>query len=303
MSITITDLSKVYGNAFRGVRALNRVTLTIPGGMFGLLGPNGAGKTTLMRILAGILRPSSGQVHVGAYDATTDAGRAAIKRDLGYLPQELGVYPDLSAREFLDYIGILKGLDDAKARARNVDQLIEMVGLSEDANRKLKTFSGGMKRRVGIAQALLNDPRLLIVDEPTAGLDPEERIRFRNVLADAAVERTVILSTHILEDIAQTCRRMAVLHEGRILFDGTTASLLDAARGHVWSLATPLGGHPAGDATVVSTLHLGDSIHYRVVGPPSDGDSPIPADPTLEDGYIWLMREQRAARRPTHAPS
>ena len=296
MSITITDLSKVYGAAFSSVRALDGVTLTIPRGMFGLLGPNGAGKTTLMRILAGILRPTSGEVRVGAYDATTDAGRTAIKRMLGYLPQELGVYPDLTAREFLDYIGILKGLDDARARARSVGDLLEMVGLSEAANRKLKTYSGGMKRRVGIAQALLNDPRLLIVDEPTAGLDPEERIRFRNVLADAAAERTVILSTHILEDIAQTCQRMAVLHEGRILFDGVTSRLIDAARGHVWSVATPLGGRPAGDATVVSTLHLGDSVQYRVVGAAGDESQAVAAEPSLEDGYIWLMRERRSAR-------
>jgi ABC-type multidrug transport system ATPase subunit len=176
-----------------------------------------------------------------------------------------------------------------------------MVGLSEAANRKLKTFSGGMKRRVGIAQALLNDPRLLIVDEPTAGLDPEERIRFRNVLADAAAERTVILSTHILEDIAQTCRRMAVLDEGRILFDGTTSMLIEAARGHVWSVTTPFGGRPVGDATVVSTLHLGDTVQYRVVGVPDGGSQAIPADPNLEDGYIWLMRERRAIRERAQA--
>src|SRR5579872_2937137 len=212
MKIEIGNLNKVYRG---GVRALEGINLSIPGGMYGLLGPNGAGKTTLMRILAGILRPSSGRLCIGGYDYETEKGRVEVKRLLGYLPQEMGVYPDLNAREFLDYVAILKGMDDRRARSRRVDELLEIVSLTAVARRKLKTFSGGMKRRVGIAQALLNDPRLLIVDEPTAGLDPEERIRFRNVLADAAAERTVILSTHILEDIAQTCQRMAVLHEGR----------------------------------------------------------------------------------------
>src|SRR5579872_2022134 len=212
MEITLHQLNKVYRG---GVQALNNVDLTIPNGMYGLLGPNGAGKTTLMRILAGILRATSGDITVGGFDGNTEKGRTEIKRMLGYLPQDLGVYPDLSAREFLDYVGILKGMDDRRSRQKRVAELLETVALADVVNRKLKTYSSGMKRRIGIAQALLNDPKLLIVDEPTAGLDPEERIRFRNVLADAAAERTVILSTHILEDIAQTCQRMAVLHEGR----------------------------------------------------------------------------------------
>jgi ABC-type multidrug transport system ATPase subunit len=292
MRITISDLTKVYGG---GVRALDGVTLDIPSGMFGLLGPNGAGKTTLMRILAGILHPTSGGVRIGDYDTTTEAGRTAVKRVLGYLPQELGVYPDLSAREFLDYMGILKGMDDVHERRRRVSELLETVALAEAAGRKLKTYSGGMKRRVGIAQALLNDPRLLIVDEPTAGLDPEERIRFRNLLGESAGDRTVILSTHILEDIAQTCQRMAVLHAGAILFDGTTLDLLDAARGKVWTLSLPPGVRPAGDLIVVSTLHLGASVQYRVVGFPSDTAPAVATAPSLEDGYVWLMRERRAS--------
>src|SRR4051812_20021981 len=165
--------------------------------MFGLLGANGAGKTTLMRILAGLLRPSQGRVLVGDHDLGTAAGRTAVKRTLGYLPQDLGVYPDLSAAEFLDYIGLLKGLADRRARHARVAELLDLVGLADVAGRKLKGFSGGMRRRVGIAQALLNDPRLLIVDEPTAGLDPEERIRFRTLLVGLAGERTILLSTHI----------------------------------------------------------------------------------------------------------
>src|SRR5215469_2708160 len=236
MRIEISRLNKIYHG---GIHALNAADLTIPGGMFGLLGPNGAGKTTLMRILAGILRPTSGDLHIGDYDGNTEKGRMAIKRVLGYLPQELGVYPDLSAREFLDYIGILKGMDDRKSRQKRVSELIEVVSLTNAAHRKLKTYSGGMKRRIGIAQALLNDPRLLIVDEPTAGLDPEERIRFRNLLADLAGDRTVLLSTHIVEDVAQTCQRLAVLTLGRVVFQGTIADMLAQTRGHVWLVVAP----------------------------------------------------------------
>jgi ABC-type multidrug transport system ATPase subunit len=290
MQIEIQSLTKVYN---RNTRALDGIDLKIPNGMFGLLGPNGAGKTTLMRILAGILRPTSGTIQTGQIDGTTDAGRQAIKEILGYLPQELGLYPDLTAREFLDYIGILKGLNERRARARRVDELLEVVALSDVAKRKLKTFSGGMKRRVGIAQALLNDPQLLIVDEPTAGLDPEERIRFRNLLSDLGGDRTVILSTHIVEDIAQTCRNLAILSQGKVLFQGTTSGLIDAARGKVWTVTTD-GPKPDGDLTVVSTLHLADSAQYRVVGDTSFIPGAQPADPSLEDGYIWLMRAARA---------
>jgi len=292
MQVTITGLTKRYG---RSSPALNEIDLTIPTGMFGLLGPNGAGKTTLMRILAGILRPTSGAVWVGEHDATTERGRQAIKNTLGYLPQELGLYPDLTAREFLDYFGILKGLADRNSRQRRVNELLETVGLADVAGRKLKGFSGGMKRRVGIAQALLNDPRLLIVDEPTAGLDPEERIRFRNILATLAGDRTVILSTHIVEDVAQTCRNLAVLAEGRVLFAGTATDLVDAARDQVWMIeANELVVMPG--ATVVSTLHLGNTIQYRMVGDlrNTDMDRATRAVPTLEDAYVSLMQRRRA---------
>jgi ABC-2 type transport system ATP-binding protein len=297
MQVTIERLSKVYG---RNVRALDGVDLAIGWGMFGLLGPNGAGKTTLMRILAGILHPTGGSVRVGEWDATTEWGRTAVKRVLGYLPQELGVYPDLSAWQFLDYIAILKGLDDGRERRRRVGELLELVGLTDVANRKLKTFSGGMKQRVGIAQALLNDPRLLIVDEPTAGLDPEERIRFRNLLSEFGGDRTVLLSTHIVEDVAQTCRNLAVLSAGRIRFQGTAADLVDAARGSVWTITTT-GEKPAGDLTVVSTLHLGNTVQYRVVGAPAASAQAVPTEPSLEDGYVALMRDRRLPLPATEA--
>jgi ABC-type multidrug transport system ATPase subunit len=291
MNIEINDLSKVYRG---GVQALNAIDMTIPGGMFGLLGPNGAGKTTLMRILAGILRPTNGSIHIGQYDIDTERGRTSVKRMLGYLPQDLGMYPDLSAREFLDYVGILKGMDNRKARRQRVEELLETVSLTNVANRKLKTYSGGMKRRIGIAQALLNDPKLLIVDEPTAGLDPEERIRFRNLLSDLGGDRTVLLSTHIVEDIAQTCRNLAIMKSGKVVFQGTTAELVGETRGKVWIITTQ-GIKPEGNFTVVSTLNMGTTIQYRVVGELSPRAGAVPAEPSLEDSYVWLMREQRTS--------
>ncbi|PZR99334.1 MAG: ABC transporter ATP-binding protein [Candidatus Chloroheliales bacterium] len=286
MNIEIRNLTKTFD---AGVLALKGVNLTIPTGMYGLLGPNGAGKTTLMRILVGIMRPSSGQLRVGPYDLATSAGRLAVKRILGYLPQELGLYPDLSAAEFLDYVGILKGLDDRQKRRMRVSELLTTVGLADVAGRKLKGFSGGMQRRVGIAQALLNDPQLLIVDEPTAGLDPEERIRFRNLLVSLAGDRSVLLSTHIVEDVAQTSLRLAVLAAGEVVFEGETAQLLTAARGQVWTMDTT-GPVPTGDLTVVSAFNTGAGMHYRIVSSVRPGADAEPTEPSLEDGYVALMR-------------
>lgn len=287
-TITMHALTKVYHG---GIYALNDVDLTIPPGMFGLLGPNGAGKTTLMRMLAGIVRPTSGTICVGEHDEGTERGRNAVKRMLGYLPQDFGVYPDLNAREFLDYIAILKGMRDRAARHKCIYELLEIVSLTQVANRKLKTYSGGMKHRVGIAQALLGDPALLIVDEPTAGLDPEERIRFRNLLSDLGGNRTVLLSTHIVEDIAQTCRRLAVLKGGRLIFQGTTLEAIREAQGKAWIITTA-GYRPEGNFTVVATLNMGATVQYRVVGDPSPRAGAVPVEPTLEDAYVWLMREQ-----------
>src|SRR5512138_691933 len=233
--IQITGLTKTYGTGNKTVNALNGVDLQIGSGMFGLLGPNGAGKTTFMRILAGIVNPSSGSVHVNGRDLNTEAGKQAVKSMLGYLPQELGMYPELTAEQFVDYMAILKGLDDPHKREQRVKQVLEMVGLQDAARRKIKSFSGGMKRRVGIAQALVNDPKLLIVDEPTSGLDPEERIRFRNLLVHLAADRVVLLSTHIVEDIGQTCRDLAVLAKGSILFRGSPLDLTRSAEGRVWT--------------------------------------------------------------------
>jgi len=290
MQISITALSKTY----RGdVRALTDVTLQLAPGTTGLLGANGAGKTTLMRILTGVMRPTAGTVTVGGHDLATTAGRTAVKRLLGYLPQELDLYPDLTGREFLDYVALLKGIDDKPARRRQIDTLLDRVALTEVARRRVGGYSGGMKRRLGIAQALLGDPRLVIVDEPTAGLDPEERMRFRSLLASLGENRTVILSTHILDDVAQTCPRVTVLAAGRLVYDGTTTALAGQATGHTFTVTTP-GPSPAGEHAVVTAAATPPGTTYRIVtDTPPPGATPVEAG--LEDGYLALMRAARAA--------
>ncbi len=289
--IEINQLTKTYGKGAQAVKALNGIDLSIEEGMFGLLGPNGAGKTTLMRILAGIVLPSTGSILISGCDLSKEKGREQVKSRLGYLPQELGMYPDLTARQFIDYMAILKGMDDKAVRKQRVSEVIEMVGLAQAAERKIKGFSGGMKRRVGIAQALVNNPRILIADEPTAGLDPEERIRFRNLLVDLAADRVVILSTHIVEDIGQTCRDMAILSKGKILYRGSPLELTRAAEGRVWTVLSKEARKPNNGLTVVSMLHMADGVQYRLVGADS-GEYPQaqPAQPGLEDGYVWLMK-------------
>jgi ABC-2 type transport system ATP-binding protein len=290
LMITVSRLTKTYG---KKVQALRGLDLEIGSGMFGLVGPNGAGKTTLMRILAGLLRPTSGQVTVLGNDVTTNRGKQAVKKVLGYLPQELGLYPDLSALEFLEYVALLKGVTDTVERKKQLDKILELTGLTQDARRRLRTYSGGMKRRVGIAQALLGNPQLLIVDEPTSGLDPEERIHLRNLLAEMSARCTVILSTHIVEDVSQSCNDLAVIDMGRVLFRGGPGDLIAKARGHVWNLTTT-GERPDSSLTVVSTMQLEKSVQYRVVGNPLETTKAISVEPTLEDGYIWLMQQSRA---------
>jgi ABC-type multidrug transport system ATPase subunit len=284
------------GKRFPGQRrpALDGVDLTITRGMFGLLGANGAGKTTLMRLLAGVQRPTSGAIRVGQWDLSRHGDQRQFKRTLGYLPQDLRLYPDMTVRGLLDYIAILKGISDPSRRRSRVETLLETVALTAEADRKVGGFSGGMLRRVGIAQALLNDPAVLIVDEPTAGLDPEERLRFRNILARLAGDRTIILSTHIVEDIAATCRQLAVLREGRVAYFGDTAGLIDAARGATWTVETTDLLPP--DTTVVSTMTLADTIRYRVVAANRPHPEATPTEPGLEDGYLALM--QAVAARP-----
>lgn len=288
--IEIQNLSKSYSS---GVYALRHINMNIGTGMFGLLGPNGAGKTTLMRILAGLLTPTEGRVTVLGHDLSTAAGKQASKAMLGYLPQELALYPSLSAREFLDYIAILKGVTNRHARRAQIDELLDLVRLSDKANQKLKTYSGGMKRRIGIAQAMLGDPKLLIVDEPTVGLDPEERVRFRNLLSEMAQRCTVILSTHVIEDISHSCNDLAIMNKGGVLFRGAPSELIRQARGHVWSVM--MRAEALDDSlNIVSTLQLQDGVQYRVIGQPAAHYKATALEPGLEDGYIWMMRQHAA---------
>lgn len=289
--ITIRQLSKTYPG---GVRALNQIDLEINGGMFGLIGPNGAGKTTLMRILAGLMRPSQGEARVMGHDLHDSSGRQAVKASLGYLPQDLGIYPNLTGREFLDYIAILKGITSSLERRRQCDSLLETVRLTEVADRKVKGYSGGMKRRLGIAQAMLDTPQLLIIDEPTSGLDPEERVRLRTVLSEMAKRCTVILSTHIIEDISQSCTDLALMYKGQILFRGSPSTLIGQARGKVWQITTS-GESPNNGLSVVSMLQLETGVRYRVVGTPEPHHEAVLVEPSLEDGYIWMLQQARIA--------
>lgn len=285
MRITITGLSKVFG---RHVRALDGIDLEISTGMLGLLGPNGAGKTTLMSILATLMRPSSGRVLIDGWDVSKPRHRFMIKSVLGYLPQELGLYPDLTTSEFVDYIATLKGFEHPRARKEEVGRVLEAVGLVDSARIKTRALSGGMKRRVGIAQALIGEPRLLIVDEPTVGLDPAERVRFRTMLAGLAEGRVVILSTHIVEDVVATCSRVAVLSAGKLIFDGAPAELAAHAAGSVWQATVPAGEEAPARWRILASVTDTSGTTYRVLGArPTEGAQPVA--PTLEDGYMQLI--------------
>jgi ABC-type multidrug transport system ATPase subunit len=285
--ITITNLSK----RFKGdVTALHDINLEFGDRMFGLLGANGAGKTTLMRIIAGLMKPSMGRVEVAGNDVASQRGKAAIRAMLGYLPQDFDLYPTLTAAEFLDYVAVLKGITDKAQRGREVERVLEDVRLTDAASRRLKGFSGGMKQRVGIAQALLGSPKLLIVDEPTAGLDPEERVHLRNLLSDMAQNCTVLLSTHIVEDISHSCNDLAVIQKGEVVFRGSPRALIERVQGKVWHVTTQ-GERPNGGVSIVSTIQVEDGVRYRVLGEPNSAYDAVAARPNLEDGYIWLMRD------------
>ncbi len=284
MELLIEGLGKRYGEQW----AIRDLSLRAGPGMLGLVGPNGAGKTTLLRILATLLDPTTGHATWNGLD-TARQGQA-VRETLGYLPQDFGLYPELTARQFLRYMAAMKGLPTALAR-RRVDELIEVVHLSAEADRRLGGYSGGMKQRVGIAQALLNDPELLIVDEPTAGLDPAERIRFRTLLGSLTADRLIILSTHILGDVEAVATRLVLLKAGRILADLTPDALLAAAAGHVWTLTTDPATATDLQAThTVSALVQGPTgITLRVVSPAAPHPTAVPIEPTLEDAYLLQM--------------
>jgi ABC-type multidrug transport system ATPase subunit len=301
--LEIRTLHKTYPG---GVQALRGVSLSIEPGMYGLLGPNGAGKSTLMKCVATLLEPDAGAVTFQGLDTVRD--RERVRRQLGYLPQDFGLYPSLSAEQMLDYLATLKGLAPASERRRVVSALLERVNLSSVRKRRLGGFSGGMRQRFGIAQALLGAPRLLVVDEPTAGLDPEERYRFQNLLAELAGDIVILLSTHIVSDVTALCRRMAIIQDGQILHEGTPAEAVAAMRGKVWERVVPRGLVERYKARypVISTRPSVEGIRLRVLhegGPPeTDGELPDEppgsfqaAEPGLEDVYFAFTGGREAA--------
>lgn len=282
MKLQIINVSKKYPG---GVWGLKDFDLTLGPGVLGLLGPNGAGKTTLMNILATITRPTEGKVTWNNVDIRKTPNQ--LREVLGYLPQDFGVYPNLNAVEFLEYLAAIKGLERKAARQR-IDELLLLVNLNETRYRPLGSFSGGMKQRVGIAQALLNDPHLLIVDEPTAGLDPEERVRFRNLIADLSGERIIILSTHIVSDVEATATEIVLIDQGKLLTHSQPEELLQKVEGKVWEwvissdqLLTAKQKH-----LISATTRRSDGMHVRLIADTSPGDSAIKVSATLEDAYL-----------------
>jgi ABC-type multidrug transport system ATPase subunit len=282
MQLSIQNVAKTYRG---GVRGLDDFSLELGPGVLGLLGPNGAGKSTLMRILATITRATAGSVTWNGTDITRSPD--AVRNILGYLPQDFGVYPNLSAQEFLEYIAAAKGVD-AGAAARRIDELLQLVNLSDVRKRPLGGFSGGMRQRVGIAQALLNDPELLIVDEPTAGLDPEERVRFRNLLSELSGERVVILSTHIVSDVEATATHIALIARGQLLVSAAPEELLRLAEGKVWEWVVPSADLPVlkQRVRISGTLRRTDGVRVRVVHDEQPAPDAQSVAPTLEDAYL-----------------
>ncbi|MDZ7315686.1 MAG: ABC transporter ATP-binding protein [candidate division KSB1 bacterium] len=287
MNISIKGLRKEYDNGFR---ALDDIDLEIGSGLTGLLGPNGAGKTTLMRILVTLLKPTAGEVKINGYDLQKN--RREIRAMLGYLPQDFSIFSKLQTWEFLDYAAALAGLRNSRERRQAVDSMLEKVGLYEVRDRQANKLSGGMKRRLGIAQALIGSPKIVIVDEPTTGLDPEERIRFRNLLSDMARnDIIIILSTHIVGDISSTCRDMALLDHGRVIFKGAPEKLIEEARGHVWQIRVGDAELEAVKAKypVVTSIPAEDGWDVQIVAEELDGYQGMPIEPNLEHAYVYRM--------------
>ena len=290
--LQIVDLTHTYAN---GTRALDGVTLSIPPGMFGLLGPNGAGKSTLMRTVATLQTPTGGAILFKDIDVLGQPER--LRRTLGYLPQDFGVYPRVSAYDMLDHLAVLKGVAGRGERKATVEGLLNQVNLWSVRTKALAGFSGGMRQRFGIAQALIGNPQLIIVDEPTAGLDPEERNRFLNLLGEIGEEVVVILSTHIVEDVADLCPRMAVLAGGRILLDGAPLELIAATRGSIWQKAIPrerLEDMRAAYRVISTRLFAGRTI-VHVVADTNPGDGFEPVQGGLEDVYFSTLDASRRA--------
>ncbi len=298
LQLQIDGLSKTYPN---GVRALDGVTLTIPTGMFGLLGPNGAGKSTLMRTLATLQEADAGSARLEDPSTAPGAGldvlrqKDDVRKLLGYLPQEFGVYPKVTAEAMLNHFAVLKGI--ARNRKEVVDALLHRVNLYDVRKQRLGTFSGGMRQRFGIAQALLGDPKLIIVDEPTAGLDPGERVRFHNLLAEIGENVVVILSTHIVEDVSDLCSRMAIISKGRVLMSGEPAEAIHALQGKIWRRSIPRADMEAvqRDYPVISTKLVAGKTFVHVFSDAAPGDGFEPVDGSLEDVYFSTLHQAEKA--------
>lgn len=285
MEIVIKNLSKNYGRK----AALKNVSVTIHSGMYGLLGRNGAGKTSLMRILATLSVPSGGEVSMNGI-SIKETGK--IREIIGYLPQNFSFYRNMSVYDAMDYLGLLSNLPD-KIRKERITSLLEWVNLKENVRTKIKALSGGMKQRLGIAQALLHDPQILIVDEPTAGLDPEERIRFRNLLSEFAEDRIVILSTHISSDVEASCENIGVLDNGKMIWNGATEELVKQAEGKVYLISAGKKQDKIirEKYTVLNIIASGSGTQYRVLSETLPEEKHILQDPTLEDGYMYLLSQ------------
>ena len=291
MKLVIDNVGKKYKGNVWGLR---NFSLELGPGILGLLGPNGAGKTTLMNILATVTKPTEGRVTWNGVDISRSPN--ALRAVLGYLPQDFGIYPNLNAVEFLQYLAAIKGVS-GKAARRRIDELLQLVNLTDVCKRPLGGYSGGMKQRVGIAQALLNDPQLLIVDEPTTGLDPEGRVRFRNLLSELSGERIVILSTHIVSDVEATATEIVLIRKGHLLQNGAPEQLLQSVEGKVWMCT--ISSH---DLTsfrqqhlISSTARRSDGVHVRVVADAPPGDTAKAISPTLEDAYLYSISSTHGA--------
>jgi ABC-type multidrug transport system ATPase subunit len=289
MELQINNISKTYSNGRVGtVQALKNVTLNIPYGMYGLLGPNGAGKSTLMRILATLQEPDAGSIHLGDIDVVNQPDK--VRQTLGYLPQEFGVYPKVSAEELLDYFAVLKGFSERKSRREVVEALLRKTNLWDVRKQKLGGYSGGMRQRFGVAVALLGNPKLLIVDEPTAGLDPAERVRFLNLLSELGENSVVILSTHIVEDVSELCTRMAIINKGQILHEAEPMQAMEALKGRIWRKIIQKNKleQLASEHKIISTKLLGGRtvVHIYSQETPADFDL---VQPDLEDVYFAVM--------------
>lgn len=296
MALTIAGLSKTYPN---GVKALKNLSLSIGNSMFGLVGPNGAGKSSLMRTVATLQDPDSGSITLDGIDVLRQ--KDEVRRILGYLPQEFGVYPKISALDMLNHLAVMKGITSSSERKETIDALLQQTNLWDVRKKALSTFSGGMKQRFGIAQALLGNPRLIIVDEPTAGLDPAERNRFLNLLSSLGSDRTVILSTHIVDDVRQLCPRMAIIAQGELLLEGAPNDTLAALKGKIWSKVVATDDELRTLETelrVISTHLVGGQHEVRVFADTSPGNGFSPVDSDLEDVYFLNLSQQAKQQRP-----